>query len=395
MPKDYQVSQYDQPINVDGYLELPSGTRIGIERAHIEEDTGKYTHLGGVGSHPRQPTTRSIDYNRAGVPLVEIVSRPDIRSAEHARSYVSELRAILLATGASDAKMEEGSMRVDANVSVRPRGHRDARHSLRDQEPQLDPIARPCHRVRGEAPDRPARSGGAHPAGDAALERGRGPHAHPAARRKRPRTTATSPSPISCRSRPTTHGSQRVAPLAASASRRSARRPRRRPPASLPTTGAVAVAVDRDLDGLAAAAIAAGGDPARVLTHVEHNLAVDGAAAARAVRARAAHAHGGRRRAHRHAGEDSARRDGRDGRRRPRSDRRRRWASRRWRRARSTRSSTTLIAAHPDEWQRYREGDDKARGKLTGFFVGEVMRATQGQGRRQARDRPSSATLAG
>src|SRR4249920_1270449 len=121
MPKDYQVSQYDRPINVDGYLELPSGTRIGIERAHMEEDTGKSTHLGTSGRiHGADASL--VDYNRAGVPLVEIVSRPDIRSAEDARSYANELRAILLATGASDAKMEEGSMRVDANVSMRPAG---------------------------------------------------------------------------------------------------------------------------------------------------------------------------------------------------------------------------------------------------------------------------------
>ena len=178
MPKDYQVSQYDRPINVDGYLELPSGTRIGIERAHMEEDTGKSTHLGTSGRiHGADASL--VDYNRAGVPLVEIVSRPDIRSAEDARSYVTELRAILLATGASDAKMEEGSMRVDANVSMRPVGTDVARHALRDQEPQLDPEPGPCDRVRGQAPDRPSRSGGAHQAGDSSLERGRGAHAHP------------------------------------------------------------------------------------------------------------------------------------------------------------------------------------------------------------------------
>jgi aspartyl-tRNA(Asn)/glutamyl-tRNA(Gln) amidotransferase subunit B len=117
MPKDYQVSQYDQPINVEGFLDLPDGTRVGIERAHLEEDTGKSTHVGG-GGRIHDAGHSLVDYNRAGVPLVEIVSRPDIHSAEHARAYVNELRAILLATGVSDAKMEEGSMRVDANVSV-------------------------------------------------------------------------------------------------------------------------------------------------------------------------------------------------------------------------------------------------------------------------------------
>ncbi len=118
MPKDYQISQYDAPINVDGWLDLPNGARIGVERAHIEEDTGKTTHLGG-GGRIRDADRSLVDYNRAGVPLVEIVGRPHLRGAEDARAYVDELRAILVAAGASDGKMEEGSLRVDANVSVR------------------------------------------------------------------------------------------------------------------------------------------------------------------------------------------------------------------------------------------------------------------------------------
>jgi aspartyl-tRNA(Asn)/glutamyl-tRNA(Gln) amidotransferase subunit B len=121
MPKAYQVSQYEQPLNVDGFLDLPDGSRVGIERAHMEEDAGKSIHAGGDG-RVHGADYSLIDLNRAGVPLVEIVSRPDIRSPEQAREYVSELRAILLAIGASDAKMEEGSMRVDANVSVRKPG---------------------------------------------------------------------------------------------------------------------------------------------------------------------------------------------------------------------------------------------------------------------------------
>jgi aspartyl-tRNA(Asn)/glutamyl-tRNA(Gln) amidotransferase subunit B len=121
MPKDYQISQYDEPINVGGHLELPDGSRIGIVRAHLEEDTGKTTHVGG-GGRIHDAEHALVDYNRAGVPLVEIVSAPDIRSAGQARAYVAELRAILVAAEASDGRMEEGSMRVDANVSVRPRG---------------------------------------------------------------------------------------------------------------------------------------------------------------------------------------------------------------------------------------------------------------------------------
>ncbi len=121
MPKDYQISQYDQPINVGGYLDLPDGSRVTIERAHLEEDTGKSTHLGG-GGRIHGADRSLVDYNRSGVPLVEIVSGPDMRSAAQARSYVSELRAILVAVGASDGRMEEGSLRIDANVSVRRRG---------------------------------------------------------------------------------------------------------------------------------------------------------------------------------------------------------------------------------------------------------------------------------
>ena len=121
MPKDYQITQYDEPINVGGWLELPDGARIGVTRAHIEEDTGKTTHVGG-GGRIGSADYSLVDYNRAGVPLVEIVSEPDLRSAADARAYAAELRSILVATGASDGRMEEGSMRVDANVSVRRAG---------------------------------------------------------------------------------------------------------------------------------------------------------------------------------------------------------------------------------------------------------------------------------
>jgi aspartyl-tRNA(Asn)/glutamyl-tRNA(Gln) amidotransferase subunit B len=121
MPKDFQISQYDLPINAGGYLDLPDGSTVSIERAHLEEDTGKSTHLGGSGRiHGADRSL--VDYNRSGVPLVEIVSGPDIRNAAQARAYVAELRGILIATGASDGRMEEGSMRIDANVSVRKSG---------------------------------------------------------------------------------------------------------------------------------------------------------------------------------------------------------------------------------------------------------------------------------
>jgi aspartyl-tRNA(Asn)/glutamyl-tRNA(Gln) amidotransferase subunit B len=119
--KDYQISQYDEPINVGGWLELPGGQQVGVTRAHLEEDTGKLTHV-GAGGRIDSAHHALVDYNRSGVPLVEIVSEPDMRDAAQARAYASELRGILVATGASDGRLEEGSMRFDANVSVRPAG---------------------------------------------------------------------------------------------------------------------------------------------------------------------------------------------------------------------------------------------------------------------------------
>jgi len=129
MPKNFQISQYDEPVCVDGYLDIPgvggvprdAGGRVGIERAHIEEDTGKTLHV-GAGGRIHDADHSLVDYNRAGVPLMEIVSRPDIRSSEEARAYVTELRAVLEAIGVSDVKMEEGSLRIDANVSLREEG---------------------------------------------------------------------------------------------------------------------------------------------------------------------------------------------------------------------------------------------------------------------------------
>ncbi len=125
MPKNYQISQYDLPICVGGHLdiELADGTarRIGITRVHMEEDTGKSTHGGGSG-RINDATHATLDFNRAGVPLVECVSEPDIRSAEEAAAYLRELRATLESLDVSDVKMEEGSLRCDANVSLRPTG---------------------------------------------------------------------------------------------------------------------------------------------------------------------------------------------------------------------------------------------------------------------------------
>jgi aspartyl-tRNA(Asn)/glutamyl-tRNA(Gln) amidotransferase subunit B len=129
LAKNYQISQYDVPLIHDGHLdvdvELPDGTfetrRVGIERLHMEEDTGKSLHVGDTGR--LHGADRSlIDYNRCGIPLLEIVSHPDIRDPETAQAYLRELQAIVRAVDVSDARMEEGSMRCDANVSVRRLG---------------------------------------------------------------------------------------------------------------------------------------------------------------------------------------------------------------------------------------------------------------------------------
>lgn len=124
LPKNYQISQFDLPVCEDGYLEVEvdgESTKVGIERVHQEEDTGKSNHVGGDGRISSAEYSL-LDFNRSGVPLVEIVTRPDIHSAAQARAYGLELRAVIVSLGVSDAKLEEGSIRFDANISVRPSG---------------------------------------------------------------------------------------------------------------------------------------------------------------------------------------------------------------------------------------------------------------------------------
>jgi aspartyl-tRNA(Asn)/glutamyl-tRNA(Gln) amidotransferase subunit B len=367
MPKDYQVSQYDQPINVDGVLELADGTRIGIERAHMEEDTGKSTHVGG-GGRIHEADHSLVDYNRAGVPLVEIVSRPDLRSAEAARAYVNELRAVLLATGASDARMEEGSMRVDANISVRPAGFSTL--GTRCEVKNLNST-----RSVGRAIDYEAhRQIALLEEGEQVVQQTRHwdeaeGRTHPLRSKEEAYDYRYFPEPDLVPLAPDDAWQARVSAAmpALPASRRH-----RLTEATGSAPPAVAVVVERGLDDLVLDALAAGGDANRLVVHAEHDLAggtgaldvaafagltrleADGALTATQAKVVLAElvAHGGDPATvatalgyEAMAGDELAAAVG------------------------------EAIAANPDAWARYLAGD----AKVTGFFVGQVMRATKGQ----------------
>ena len=124
LPKGYQISQFELPLGIDGHVNIQiNGTKkkIGLTRIHMEEDAGKLIHGENLGS----PGKSYVDFNRTGVPLVEIVSEPDLRSGEEAREYLTQLKSILDYAEVSDCNMEEGSLRCDANVSVRPEGQKE------------------------------------------------------------------------------------------------------------------------------------------------------------------------------------------------------------------------------------------------------------------------------
>jgi len=124
-PKGYQISQYDEPLCVDGAVDVPGpdgSTRVGIVRAHLEEDAAKNVHMGGAEGRIHGADRTLVDFNRAGTPLVEIVTRPDLHSAEEAKRFLQLLRQTVRELGISNAEMQEGSMRFDVNVSVRPEG---------------------------------------------------------------------------------------------------------------------------------------------------------------------------------------------------------------------------------------------------------------------------------
>ncbi len=371
MPKDYQISQHDKPLNIDGSVELPSGLVVNIERAHMEEDTGKSTHVGESG-RIHDAGYSLIDYNRAGVPLIEIVTAPDLRSPDQAKEYVQELHDILVTIEASDGRMEEGSMRVDANVSVRPVGSDELRtrceiknvNSLRSMVRAIEYEAKRHVALydSGEAPRQETRH---WDEADGRTRAGRSKENEDGYRYfPDPDLVPIDPSTewlAELRdSLPELPHQRRSALVQRGASMSSA-----------------VLAVSRNTDKLAIAAIDGGSDPAKVMKHVEQNLAAEGAENVKAsdfaelIRmetdgelsstqtkqvlaemvetgkppAVIAEAHGFE--------------------------------------AMDTSELETMldniIAENPDEWQRFCEGDDKTRGKLQGFFTGQIMRLTKGK----------------
>ena len=373
LPKDYQISQFDLPIDIDGWLELPSGKRVGIERAHLEEDTGKSTHAGDTG-RLQGASSSLIDYNRAGVPLLEIVSRPDIRDADQARAYVSELRAILVAVGASDGKMEEGSMRVDCNVSVRPQGSDTLGtrceiknvNSLRSLGRAVDyEAARQVDLIEGGGTVRQETRHWNENDGRT--------HTLRVKEESDDYRYFADPDLVPCD--PGEEWIERV--RAALPVLPAARRTRLAEATGQETGGSasegIAIVVDRRLDDLVLAAIDAGADPARALTHAEHNLSddrsgdldpaafaklvnleVDGklsATQAKTVLATLVAEGGDPADIAAAAGFEAMDTSELEG------------------------IVDGLIESHPEEWGRFCDGD----GKVTGFFVGQVMKATRGQ----------------
>ena len=162
-------------VDVDGET-----FRVEIERAHMEEDTGKSTHVGGLTGRIHGADYSLVDYNRAGIPLIEIVTKPITGAGEKApavaRAYVSQLRDLIVALGVSEARMDQGNLRADVNLSLAPKGSGRARHPHRDQERQLVPVGRAGGPLRDAAARRRARRRRVDPPGDPALARGHRRH---------------------------------------------------------------------------------------------------------------------------------------------------------------------------------------------------------------------------
>jgi aspartyl-tRNA(Asn)/glutamyl-tRNA(Gln) amidotransferase subunit B len=371
MPKDYQISQYDLALNNDGHLELPDGFVVGIERAHLEEDTGKSTHMGESG-RIHDAGYSLVDYNRAGVPLIEIVSRPDLRDPEQAKAYVTELREILVAIEASDGKMEEGSLRVDANVSVRPVGADELR--TRCEIKNVNSIRSLGRAIIYEA----RRHVDLYQAGDQPRQETR--HWDEEDGRTRPGRSKEEAEdyryfadpdlvPID----PSTDWIEEIR-----AGLPALPRARRQ---ALTDRGAsaesAALVVERGQDQLALAAIERGADADRTVSHVVNNLAVEGADSLDAGHfAQLVTMETGGQLTATQAKQVLA--DMVDTGKAPADI-----AAERGFEAMDTGELESLldqiIADHPDEWSRFVDGDDKDRKKMQGVFVGQIMKATKGQ----------------
>ena len=375
MPKNYQISQYEDPINADGFLELPSGKRVGIVRAHLEEDTGKSTHVGGSG-RIHEAGYSLIDYNRAGVPLIEIVSAPDLQSSDEAKEYAAELRAILVAIGASDGKMEEGSLRVDANISVRRAGEElgvrcevKNVNSLRSLGRAIDYEALRQVKLLEEGGE--VRQETRHWDEDDSKT-----HSLRSKEGETDYRYFLEPDLVPLVPEAEWIEEIRDALPALPAERRN-RLAEKASDGAAPDMPSIAAIVSRDQDELALAAVSAGAAPELVFKHILNNLAegagkLDALAFSELLNAEAAGeisasqakailgdlaAKGGS------AAEAIA--------------------------ARTSDAADTselealldeLIAQHSDEWQRFCEGEQK----LQGFFVGQIMKATKGQADGQA-----------
>ena len=371
MPKAYQISQFDLPINEGGWLELPDGQRIGIERAHLEEDTGKSSHVGG-GGRIHEADYSLVDYNRAGVPLIEIVGAPDLRSAEEARSYVSELRSILVAIGASDGKMEEGSMRVDCNVSVRP--ERSEEFGTRCEVKNINSLRSLGRAIEYEA----QRQVDIITSGQEVEQQTRhwdeaDGRTHTLRSKEEAFDYRYFPEPDLV---PLDPSPEWITEIQESLPELPRQRRINLAEAAGITPQEATLVVERNLDEFAIAVIEKGADPTRVLVHLENNLA-DGigeltiesfaglisletsgdlsATQAKTVLADLADKGGDPKEIAAHHGFE----------------------------AMDTSELETLIegilADHPEDWTAFVEGDPEERKKKSGFFVGQVMKMTKGQ----------------
>ncbi len=372
MPKDFQTTQYDQPTNSEGQLELADGFVVGIERAHIEEDTGKSIHVGG-GGRINDAVYSLVDYNRAGVPLIEIVSKPDIRTIEHARNYVEELRAIVVATGVSDARMEEGSIRVDANVSVRPRGSSELR--TRCEIKNINSLRSLGRAIEHEA----LRQIDLWTTGSGPQQQTR--HWDEDAGRTTPGRSKEDADDYRYFQEPDLAPLDPTAATIAAIDEAMPALPAARRAALRAATGAdidaARLLVERGQDVLAMAAVAVGADGTKAVTRLVNDLAVDDwsnvdAESFAALVQMESSGELSASQAKQVLG-DLVERGG---------DPADHAAARGFEAMDATELESLLdglIAANPDEWSRYSGGDEGDRKKMQGFFTGQIMRATRGQ----------------